>query len=222
MNQPYNWTKWDGSHLDFDSDFNVPSGYKQDTISLSYNLDSLRAVNASFTTVSLKAFGGLQSSYHHESNLSIAPFAFSWSETPVPPSLEYTICTHEGDAFEFKSIDWFLAGATKNGKSIVSNCLDVNEAIDRMVRAIDLHGINEAVNNLSKVSGIEINSYPYFKKQRALKTYLETKRLQLGKSYYFHTMRFGGKNLFAQSGSQTPINFINSAITTIPNPIKMV
>ncbi|MDR1533402.1 MAG: InlB B-repeat-containing protein [Clostridiales bacterium] len=204
MGMPYNWPMWDGSI--YPSYVYIDNGYMQDPVSIAYYPDTMRAVNTKYATVVLKASGGLRSTYAHENNLSIAPYAFAWSTEPEPP--EYgKITTYKG--YSFKNIDWFLAGEIFEGEVTASDVLDVNEAISGLVSSVDSR------NDGTPDSDVET----------AQKAYYETKRLELGKTYYFFAIRLGGNALFATSGFHPgdlssngeptePVNFVRSDIVT--------
>jgi hypothetical protein len=209
LNLPYNWPLWDGSRFDFETTIVVDSGYPQDPVSLTYKSGSLKAVSAQYATIILEASGGLSENYVHENNLGLAPYAFAWTETPAAPTLDYS--SYGG--YQFKAIDWFLAGKLLQGKNTPANILDVNEAIDNLIASVDLYG----------------DGTPDTDKETKVKEYAASKRLQLGKTYYFHLIRFGGNALFSTSGyhagpwndpATPPTNFIRSAITTSA-PITM-
>jgi TPR repeat protein len=209
MNLPYNWTLWDGSRFDFKTTIAVDEGYVQDPVSISYYPDTLKAVTTQYATVVLGASGGLRTWFVHENNYALAPYAFAWTKTPAAPTLEWT--SYGG--YEFKAIDWFLAGKMSQGQPVASNVLDVDEAIQKMLNAVDLN--DDGTLDTAK--------------EKKLKEYIESKRLQLGETYYFHLIRYGGNALFETSGyhagpwnnpATPPTNFVNSAVAS-STPIKM-
>jgi len=200
---PYNWQLWDGTYFDFATTTKVDEGYKQDEVKIGYYPNSLVAVDAKHATIILNASGGLTENYQHDNNLGLAPYAFAWSTSP-------TALTDEPIAFEgyqFAALTWMMAGEVYEGRTITSDVLDVNEAIDKIVSSRDLNDDGEEDTE----------------REKAIKAYMETQRLQLGETYYFYVRRYGGNALFATSGFHSgdlnadgertaPTNFVNSEI----------
>ena len=221
MNLPYNYTLWNGSHVDFSKTFAVDLGWKQEPVRLSYSVESLKAVSPKYATIVLHAEGGLDGGAQHKNNLGLAPFVFAWSETAEPPTREFT----SFGGFSFKTLDWFIAGKVCShcGSSLVADTLDVDAAISRMLGAVDIN--DDGLEEMEKIGWTDTP------REKAMKEYIATKRLHPGKSYYFHAYRLGGNGLFDSSGfhpgaiaangeKTESASFINSDIVTI-GPIKM-
>jgi len=205
---PYNWKLWDGSRHGFTR---VDRGYEQDPVEISIVPESVKPVSTKYATAVLKATGGLSPHYMHKNNLGLAPFAFAWSESPEPPPL--------GESFfkghRFASADWYLAGEVVDGQSCTSDKLDVDEAVRHILGSVDLLATGPGTTA----------------REQAIKEYVGSKRLELGKTYYFHVFRCGGNALFTTAGFHTgdakasgeltePVNFVRSAIVTSA-PITM-